>query len=44
MELQIAKEFEASQAPIREALCELEAMRIVELSPSKARMFVKLPI
>lgn len=35
VELQIAKEFETSQAPIREALCELEAMRIVETEPYK---------
>lgn len=35
VELQIAKEFETSQAPIREALCELEAMRIVETQPYK---------
>lgn len=35
VELQIAKEFETSQAPIREALCELEAMRIVETAPYK---------
>jgi len=33
VELQIAKEFDISQAPIREALCELEAMRIVETEP-----------
>ena len=35
VELQIAKEFKTSQAPIREALCELEAMRIVETEPFK---------
>lgn len=35
VELQIAKEFETSQAPIREALSELEAMRIVETEPFK---------
>jgi DNA-binding GntR family transcriptional regulator len=35
VELQIAREFETSQAPIREALCELEAMRIVETQPYK---------
>ena len=35
IELQIAKEFETSQAPIREALCKLEAMRIVETEPYK---------
>jgi DNA-binding GntR family transcriptional regulator len=35
VELQIAKEFDTSQAPIREALCELEAMRIVETEPYK---------
>jgi DNA-binding GntR family transcriptional regulator len=35
VELQIAREFETSQAPVREALCELEAMRIVETEPFK---------
>jgi len=35
VELQIAREFDTSQAPIREALCELEAMRIVETQPYK---------
>jgi DNA-binding GntR family transcriptional regulator len=35
VELQIAKEFETSQSPVREALCELEAMRIVETEPYK---------
>jgi DNA-binding GntR family transcriptional regulator len=35
VELQLAKEFDISQAPIREALCELEAMRIVETEPFK---------
>jgi DNA-binding GntR family transcriptional regulator len=35
VELQIAKEFATSQAPIREALCQLEAMRIVETQPYK---------
>lgn len=35
VELQIAKEFETSQAPVREALSELEAMRIVETEPYK---------
>jgi DNA-binding GntR family transcriptional regulator len=35
VELQIAKEFETSQAPVREALCALEAMRIVETEPYK---------
>jgi DNA-binding GntR family transcriptional regulator len=35
IELQIAREFETSQAPIREALCELEAMRVVETEPYK---------
>jgi DNA-binding GntR family transcriptional regulator len=35
VELQIAREFETSQAPVREALCELEAMRIVETEPYK---------
>lgn len=35
VELQIAKEFETSQAPIREALCELEAMRVVESIPHR---------
>ncbi len=35
VELQIAKEFATSQAPIREALCELEAMRVVETEPFK---------
>jgi DNA-binding GntR family transcriptional regulator len=35
VELQIAREFETSQAPVREALCALEAMRIVETEPYK---------
>jgi len=35
IELQLAKEFETSQAPVREAFCELEAMRIVETEPYK---------
>ena len=35
IELQIAREFSTSQAPIREALCELEAMRVVETQPYK---------
>jgi DNA-binding GntR family transcriptional regulator len=35
VELQIAKEFATSQAPIREALSQLEAMRIVETQPFK---------
>jgi DNA-binding GntR family transcriptional regulator len=35
VELQIAKEFETSQAPVREALCALEAMRIVDTEPYK---------
>jgi len=35
VELQIAREFATSQAPIREALSELEAMRIVESVPYK---------
>jgi DNA-binding GntR family transcriptional regulator len=35
IELQIAREFNTSQAPIREALCELEAMRVVETQPYK---------
>lgn len=35
VELQIAKEFATSQAPIREALSQLEAMRIVETEPYK---------
>lgn len=35
VELQIAKEFKTSQAPVREALSELEAMRIVETEPFK---------
>src|SRR6185437_41669 len=33
VELQIARELNTSQAPIREALCKLEAMRIVETQP-----------
>jgi DNA-binding GntR family transcriptional regulator len=35
VELQIAREFDTSQAPVREALSELEAMRIVETEPYK---------
>ncbi len=35
IELQIAREFDSSQAPIREAFCKLEAMRIVETEPYK---------
>jgi DNA-binding GntR family transcriptional regulator len=35
IELQIAREFETSQAPVREALCELEVMGIVETEPYK---------
>src|SRR5277367_3412308 len=35
IELQIAREFDTSQAPIREALCQLEAMRVVETQPYK---------
>jgi DNA-binding GntR family transcriptional regulator len=35
VELQIAKEFDTSQAPVREAFCALEAMRIVETEPYK---------
>jgi DNA-binding GntR family transcriptional regulator len=35
IELQIAREFETSQAPVREALCELEMMGIVETEPYK---------
>lgn len=35
IELQIAREFDTSQAPVREALCELEAMRVVETEPYK---------
>jgi DNA-binding GntR family transcriptional regulator len=35
VELQIARELNTSQAPIREALCKLEAMRIVETQPYK---------
>lgn len=35
VELQIADEFETSQAPVREALCKLESMRIVETKPYK---------
>jgi DNA-binding GntR family transcriptional regulator len=35
IELQIAREFETSQAPVREALCELEIMGIVETEPYK---------
>jgi len=35
VELQIAKEFATSQAPIREALSQLEAMRMVETEPYK---------
>lgn len=33
VELQIAREFNTSQAPVREALRELEAMRLVETEP-----------
>jgi len=35
IELQIASEFQTSQAPVREALCKLESMRIVETEPYK---------
>jgi DNA-binding GntR family transcriptional regulator len=35
IELQIAREFETSQAPIREAFCALEAIRVVETEPFK---------
>ncbi len=35
IELTIAREFDSSQAPIREAFCKLEAMRIVETEPYK---------
>ena len=35
IELQIAREFETSQAPVREALCELEIMGVVETEPYK---------
>lgn len=35
VELQIAKEFATSQAPIREALSQLEALRVVETQPYK---------
>lgn len=35
IELQIAREFESSQAPIREALCKLQVMRLVETKPYK---------
>jgi DNA-binding GntR family transcriptional regulator len=35
IELQIAKEFDSSQAPIREAFCKLEAMRVLETEPYK---------
>jgi len=35
VELQIAKEFDTSQAPVREALSELSAMRVVETEPYK---------
>lgn len=35
IELQLAREFETSQAPVREALSQLEAMRIVETQPYK---------
>jgi DNA-binding GntR family transcriptional regulator len=34
-ELQIAREFNTSQAPVREALCELEIMGVVETEPYK---------
>jgi DNA-binding GntR family transcriptional regulator len=34
-ELQIAREFKTSQAPVREALCELEIMGVVETEPYK---------
>src|SRR5271168_3556800 len=33
IELQIAREFDSSQAPIREAFSKLEAMRVVETEP-----------
>jgi DNA-binding GntR family transcriptional regulator len=35
VELRIARELQTSQAPIREALSELEAMRVVETEPYK---------
>ena len=35
VELTIAREFNTSQAPVREALCELETMRVVETEPYK---------
>ena len=35
VELQIAREFQTSQAPIREALCELQAIRVLETEPYK---------
>jgi DNA-binding GntR family transcriptional regulator len=35
IELQLAREFNTSQAPVREALCQLEAMGIVETQPYK---------
>jgi DNA-binding GntR family transcriptional regulator len=35
IELQLAREFETSQAPVREALSQLETMRIVETQPYK---------
>ena len=35
IELQLAREFNTSQAPVREALCQLEAMGIVETEPYK---------
>lgn len=35
IELKIAKEFSTSQAPVREALSELAAMRVVEAEPYK---------
>ena len=35
IELQIAREMSTSQAPVREALCELEAMRVLETQPYK---------
>jgi DNA-binding GntR family transcriptional regulator len=35
VELQIAEEFKTSQAPVREAFCKLESMRLVETEPYK---------
>ena len=43
VELQIAKEFNTSQAPIREAFSQLEAMRIIETEPYKGTRVREIP-